>query len=106
MTGSGFSSSGNTQQANQAQLQHELSNFGSKLAGLGVTYLLLVIAGQILTGMLTVVVAVRCWAARSPRARRGGARCRDSRPYSAPPSWCASSSSACGRSTSGSASAW
>jgi len=56
VTGLGFSSVGNTQQANQAQLQHELSNFGSELAGLGVTYLLLVIAGQILTGMLTVVM--------------------------------------------------
>ncbi len=56
VTGFGFSSLGTTQQANQAQLQHELSNFGHELAGLGVTYLLLVIAGQILTGMLTVVV--------------------------------------------------
>ena len=53
---SAFSSFGNTQQANQAQLQHELSSFGHELAGLGVTYLLLFIASQILTGMLTVVV--------------------------------------------------
>ena len=52
VTGFGFSSFGGTQQANQAQL-HSL---GSDLAGLGVTYLLLLIAGQILTGMLTVVV--------------------------------------------------
>ncbi len=57
VAGFGFSSSfGNTQQANQAQLQHELSSFGHELAGLGVTYLLLFIASQILTGMLTVVV--------------------------------------------------
>ena len=56
VTGFGLSSFGNSRQANQAQLQHELSNFGQELAGLGVTYLLLVIAGQILTGMLTVVV--------------------------------------------------
>ena len=51
-----FSSfSGNSQQS-QAQLRHELSNFGHEMAGLAVAYLLLVIAGQILTGMLTVVV--------------------------------------------------
>jgi hypothetical protein len=57
VAGFGFSSSfGSTQQANQAQLQHELSSFGHELAGLGVTYLLLFIASQILTGMLTVVV--------------------------------------------------
>jgi len=47
--------SGNSQQS-QARLQHDLSNFGHQIAGLAVTYLLLVIAGQILTGMLTVVV--------------------------------------------------
>jgi hypothetical protein len=56
VTGFGFSSFGGTQQASQAQLQHQLSGLGSDLAGLGITYLLLFIAGQILTGMLTVVV--------------------------------------------------
>jgi hypothetical protein len=56
VTGFGFSSFGGTQQASQTQLQHQLHSLGSDLAGLGVTYLLLLIAGQILTGMLTVVV--------------------------------------------------
>ena len=56
VTGLGFSSFGRTQQANQAQARQELSNLGHELAGLAVTYLLLVIAGQILAGMLTVVV--------------------------------------------------
>jgi hypothetical protein len=56
VTGFGFSSFGGTQQQSQAQLRHQLSNFGHEAAGLGIAYLLLFISGQILTGMLTVVV--------------------------------------------------
>jgi len=51
-----FGSLNRSQQASQAQLLHQLSNFGHEAAGLGVAYLLLFVASQILTGMLTVVI--------------------------------------------------
>jgi hypothetical protein len=44
------------QQESQAQLQQQVSNLGREMLGLALIYLLLYVAGQILTGMLTVVI--------------------------------------------------
>ncbi|MFY9931116.1 MAG: hypothetical protein WAK82_24265, partial [Streptosporangiaceae bacterium] len=52
----GFSRLSGNQAHNQAQLRHQLSNFGHQITGLLVTYLILIVASQILTGMLTVVI--------------------------------------------------
>ncbi len=51
-----FGSVNRSEQASQAQLRHQLSNVGHEAAGLAVAYLLLFVASQILTGMLTVVI--------------------------------------------------
>jgi hypothetical protein len=57
VTGFGsFTSINAGQQASQAQLQQQISNFGHEVLGLALTYLLLYVAGLILTGMLTVVI--------------------------------------------------
>jgi hypothetical protein len=53
-----FSRLNNTQSQSQsrAQLNHQLHTVGHQLAGLLVTYLILIVASQLLTGMLTVVI--------------------------------------------------
>lgn len=52
----GFTRLSRSQAQNQAQLHREVTSFGHQIAGLLVTYLILIVASQILTGMLTVVI--------------------------------------------------
>jgi hypothetical protein len=54
----GFASFGtrNPSQPSQAQIRQQLSGAGRQVLGVALTYLLLYVAGQILTGMLTSVV--------------------------------------------------
>jgi hypothetical protein len=57
VTGFGsFTSVNSGQPASQARLQQQLSNVGHEVLGLALIYLLLYVAGQILTGMLTAVI--------------------------------------------------
>jgi hypothetical protein len=53
---SAFSRIGSNQAQSQAELNHQLNSFGHQLVGLLVTYLTLIVASQLLTGMLTVVI--------------------------------------------------
>ncbi|HEY6497886.1 MAG TPA: hypothetical protein VIZ20_00570 [Streptosporangiaceae bacterium] len=53
---SAFSRIGSNQAQSQAELNHQLNSFGHQLVGLLVTYLILIVASQLLTGMLTVVI--------------------------------------------------
>jgi len=53
---SAFSRFSSNQAQSQAELNHQLNSFGHQLAGLLVTYLILIVASQLLTGMLTVVI--------------------------------------------------
>ena len=53
---SAFSRFSRNQAQSQAELNHQLNSFGHQLAGLLVTYLILIVASQLLTGMLTVVI--------------------------------------------------
>jgi hypothetical protein len=52
----GFGFLGNGQQQSQARLQQDAANFGHQVLGVLLASLLLYIAAQILTGMLTVVI--------------------------------------------------
>lgn len=57
VTGFGsFTSINAGQQVSQAQVQQQISNLGHEALGLVLAYLLFYVAGQILTGMLTVVI--------------------------------------------------
>jgi hypothetical protein len=53
---SAFSRIGSNQAQSQAELNHQLNSLGHQLVGLLVTYLILIVASQLLTGMLTVVI--------------------------------------------------
>ncbi len=79
-----FGSVNRSQQASQAQLRHQLSNFGHEAAGLAVAYLLLFVASQVLTGVLTA-------GRNGPRPQRSRSGAGPSwwtpRPYGCRPPW-------------------
>jgi hypothetical protein len=53
---SAFSRFSGNQAQSRAEVDRQLNSFGHQLAGLLVTYLILIVASQLLTGMLTVVI--------------------------------------------------